>query len=238
MKRPPLKYIVEKGNEKLLTNVNNNSPAIEKQNKSLAGSRVEGNITNEKENLSDKVILETDSEGSDDCVIESCDDSTSKENSKNLKWEKLKPVSCKIKNSKIIYQNETTLIDDSKIEKERYKNKMDQVKKSKTEKKSQEDDDGDFFLCRRPKIEIVKGDDQFKKLSDEVVLSILRWLPKRSLINCAMVSKRFYRLAYDEALWTRMDLGGKNLPPGTIGSIIQRGCRILRLAQTAVSIRI
>lgn len=77
--------------------------------------------------------------------------------------------------------------------------------------------------------------DHFNKLSDEVILSILSWLPKKSLVTCALVCKRFLRLVYDEALWTRMDLGGRNLPPKSVGHIVSRGFRILRLAQAAVS---
>lgn len=224
LKRSPLKYI--KDNEKSLIN-NNSHP-----------KKAETNLNNyEKEHLSE-IVLETDSdENSDDCYVEeSCEDSASKENSKNLKWEKLKPVNCKIRNSKIIYQNETTVIDDSKGEKNLNKNKIEQVRKSKIDRKNQEEDDGDFFLRRIPKVEVIAGNDHFKKLSDEVILSILRWLPKKALVSCAMVCKRFYRLAYDEALWARMDLGGKILPPKSVGYIVSRGFRILRLAQSEVSI--
>lgn len=78
--------------------------------------------------------------------------------------------------------------------------------------------------------------DAFLKLSDEMVLMIFRWLPKNMLVRCALVCKRWQRIAYDEVLWTRMDLGSRTLNPGSLGHVLMRGSIILRLAQAEVRI--
>lgn len=78
--------------------------------------------------------------------------------------------------------------------------------------------------------------DAFSKLSDEMVLMIFRWLPKNMLVRCALVCKRWQRIAYDEVLWTRMDLGSRTLNPGSLGHVLMRGTIILRLAQAEVRI--
>ena len=77
--------------------------------------------------------------------------------------------------------------------------------------------------------------DYFSKLSDEIVLSVFRWLPKKSLKRCALVCRRWRDITYDEELWTRMDLGGRTLIPGNLADVMKRGVRILRLAQADVS---
>lgn len=76
--------------------------------------------------------------------------------------------------------------------------------------------------------------DVFLKLSDEMVLMIFRWLPKNMLVRCSLVCKRWQRIAYDEVLWTRMDLGSRSLNPGSLGYVLIRGTIILRLAQAEV----
>ncbi|KAL0277061.1 UNVERIFIED_CONTAM: hypothetical protein PYX00_004478 [Menopon gallinae] len=242
-KREPFKFLGPKPNETQSINgcLNNNPLPAEK----LKVTKIEDAGGNEKENGSSDVVSEPELERyvapvekeelQGYCFTENCSDSTTKENSRNLKWEKLKPVNCKIRNSKIIYQNEVTMIEnDSKAEKERSKSKVDQGRKSRGERKVNDEDDGDFFLCRRSRVDSVAGEDQFEKLSDEVILGIFKWLPKKTLVRCTLVCKRFLRLAYDEALWARMDLGGRNLPTKAVGYIVTRGFRILRLAQAAL----
>jgi F-box domain. len=75
----------------------------------------------------------------------------------------------------------------------------------------------------------------FSKLSDEMVLMIFRMLPKNMLVRCSLVCKRWQRIAYDEALWVKVDLGSKTLPAGSLGYLLSRGTIILRLAQAEVS---
>ena len=50
-----------------------------------------------------------------------------------------------------------------------------------------------------------------------------------------LVCKRWCQIARDEALWTRLDLGGKVLMEGTLGHILPRGVQILRLAQAEIA---
>lgn len=50
-----------------------------------------------------------------------------------------------------------------------------------------------------------------------------------------LVCKRWCQIARDEALWTRLDLGGKALVGGTLGHILPRGVQILRLAQAEIA---
>ncbi|KDR21087.1 S-phase kinase-associated protein 2 isoform X2 [Zootermopsis nevadensis] len=93
----------------------------------------------------------------------------------------------------------------------------------------------DFFLYRRKQPVLPKGEDVFLKLSDEMVLMIFRWLPKNMLVRCSLVCKRWQRIAYDEVLWTRMDLGSRTLNSGSLGHVLTRGTTILRLAQAEIS---
>lgn len=96
--------------------------------------------------------------------------------------------------------------------------------------------DENFFLYR-PKMMNANngGKDPFKKVSDEVLLQVFKWLPKKTLIRCSYVCRRFHRLAQDESLWTRLDLGCKTLRAGALGKIISRGVVILRLAQAEMA---
>lgn len=64
---------------------------------------------------------------------------------------------------------------------------------------------------------------------------IFKWLPKVSLVNCALVCKRWYALTTDETLWTRLDVSLNVLSPGAIGHILSRQVLVLRMAQSEVS---
>lgn len=59
---------------------------------------------------------------------------------------------------------------------------------------------------------------------------LFRWIQVRSMLVC----KRWYRIAQDEALWTRLDLTSKVLSDGTLGYILPRGVQIMRMAQVEV----
>lgn len=76
--------------------------------------------------------------------------------------------------------------------------------------------------------------DHFSKLSDEMILQVFKWLPKKTLMKCSLVNRRFHRLTQDETLWARMDLAGRSFRTEAIGRIITRGVIILRLAQTKI----
>ncbi|XP_015115202.1 S-phase kinase-associated protein 2 isoform X2 [Diachasma alloeum] len=92
-----------------------------------------------------------------------------------------------------------------------------------------------FYLFRRRKRGSFVGEDKFSKLSDEMILMILKWLPKKCLVRSMLVCKRWCQIARDEALWSRLDLGGKVLSQGTLGHILPRGVQILRLAQAELA---
>uniref|UniRef100_A0A1B6J468 F-box domain-containing protein n=1 Tax=Homalodisca liturata TaxID=320908 RepID=A0A1B6J468_9HEMI len=76
--------------------------------------------------------------------------------------------------------------------------------------------------------------DIFSILSDEIVLMILQWLPKRTLSVCAMVCQRWRRVVYDESLWERIDLTNQVLRPDQVGYVLQRNPAILRMSQVEV----
>ncbi|KAK0167573.1 hypothetical protein PV327_004952 [Microctonus hyperodae] len=92
-----------------------------------------------------------------------------------------------------------------------------------------------FYLFRRKKKNSFSGEDKFNKLSDEMVLMIFKWLPKKCLVRSMLVCKRWCQIACDEALWTRLDVGSKVLSGGTLGHILPRGVQILRLAQAELA---
>lgn len=66
------------------------------------------------------------------------------------------------------------------------------------------------------------------------MLQVLKWLPKKTLLRCALINRRFSRIVNDESLWTRLDLGSKILHDGVLAVILSRGVVILRLAQSCI----
>ncbi|KAJ8920214.1 hypothetical protein NQ315_011875 [Exocentrus adspersus] len=92
----------------------------------------------------------------------------------------------------------------------------------------------DSLLVKKPTIRSMDKTNYFDLLSDEVILQILRWLPKQYLMDISQVSRRFHRLSQDETLWTRMDVSNKHLEPGELGKILSKQVIILRLARTEV----
>lgn len=96
-----------------------------------------------------------------------------------------------------------------------------------------------FFLFRQQNLReqsTSDGHDHFSDLSDEIILQIFKWLPKKTLIRCGYVCRRFNRCASDESLWTRLDLGSRAIKAGAMENILHRGVVILRLAQAEVSL--
>jgi len=78
------------------------------------------------------------------------------------------------------------------------------------------------------------GRNLFNEMSDEIVLSVFRWLHKGTIARCALVCKRWYRLSTDESLWRRLDLGLITVPAGVVGQVMSRGCGILRMTRATV----
>lgn len=96
--------------------------------------------------------------------------------------------------------------------------------------------DESFFMYQKQDPRIYTGEDNFARLSDEMILSIFKWLPKKALMRCGLVNQRFNRVAQDESLWTRLDLASKTIQPFAMGRILSRGVIIMRLAQCKVSV--
>lgn len=93
-----------------------------------------------------------------------------------------------------------------------------------------------FFLFRNQTMRDRNpdGKNHFENISDEMILQIFKWLPKKTLLRCGYVCRRFNRCASDESLWTRLDLGGRSIKKGAMENVIKRGVVILRLAQAEV----
>ncbi|CAH0555512.1 unnamed protein product [Brassicogethes aeneus] len=92
----------------------------------------------------------------------------------------------------------------------------------------------DNLLVNKPMMRPTDKTNYFNSLSDEVVLHILRWLPRAHLREISLVSRRFYRLTHDDSLWTRMDMSNKTLAPGVFGTILAKQVVVLRLAKTKI----
>ncbi|KAL3868250.1 hypothetical protein ACJMK2_041081 [Sinanodonta woodiana] len=89
-------------------------------------------------------------------------------------------------------------------------------------------------VCDRVSHETQYSYDYFSLLSDEIVLTIFRWVPRFVLAKCSRVCKRWSRLVLDESLWRRLDLSNRTLMPGVLGHVLSRGVSILRLAKAEV----
>ena len=75
----------------------------------------------------------------------------------------------------------------------------------------------------------------FLRLSDEVILKILCYLPPSSLFNSLLVCKQWQRIGYDPNLWKAADLSGHHFSsPGVLGSILHRGVKYVRMNQSEV----
>ncbi|XP_064477118.1 S-phase kinase-associated protein 2-like [Ornithodoros turicata] len=92
----------------------------------------------------------------------------------------------------------------------------------------------DFVLYKRNKRDLSDTKDHFSDLSDETILEVFKWLPKPVLARCAAVCKRWMRLALDESLWRKLDLGKKHIGPGVLGIVLRRGVVAMKLAMAEV----
>jgi len=91
-----------------------------------------------------------------------------------------------------------------------------------------------FHYYSKPELDN-QDEDMFQYLSDEMILLIFSYLPKKTLMRLCLVNQRFNRIVHTDILWTRLDLAGRNFRPGAIGNIVSRGVVILRLAQSEMS---
>ncbi|XP_058066992.1 S-phase kinase-associated protein 2 [Anopheles bellator] len=90
-----------------------------------------------------------------------------------------------------------------------------------------------FFLYRK-KPDKMWDNDPFACISDEMLLQIFKWLPKKTLLRCAEVCRRFNRVSKDDALWVRIDLSGCTLRCDSLVTILNHRLNIVRMAQTEI----
>nr|CAI5830987.1 unnamed protein product [Callosobruchus analis] len=91
------------------------------------------------------------------------------------------------------------------------------------------------LLVKKPVIRPHSKINYFDLLSDEIILQILRCLPKWYLRDISFVCRRFNRLTKDESLWTRLDASNKHLYPGDLGQILSKQVIVLRLARSEIT---
>ncbi|CAF3968993.1 unnamed protein product [Rotaria sp. Silwood2] len=76
--------------------------------------------------------------------------------------------------------------------------------------------------------------DYFNLLSDELILTILRYLPRASLASMAQVCRQLRSLTYDPSLWCRVDMSRKQIEICYLRDVLLRGTIILKMYQTTV----
>jgi len=74
--------------------------------------------------------------------------------------------------------------------------------------------------------------DYFSELSDEIILNILKWIPKPLLLKYAIVCKRWYHLMFDQTLWRRHDLANKIVNAEMLIKLLNRGIQIFGLGRS------
>ncbi|XP_076462370.1 S-phase kinase-associated protein 2-like [Babylonia areolata] len=87
-------------------------------------------------------------------------------------------------------------------------------------------------LCHIPRIPEVP--DYFEHVPDEVILHIFYFLTRRNLVRCMRVCKKWSRIACDELLWRRVDIGHRKVHSKTVGLLFNRGTTHLRLAKSEI----
>ncbi|CAF3222431.1 unnamed protein product [Rotaria socialis] len=79
-----------------------------------------------------------------------------------------------------------------------------------------------------------KSIDYCNLLSDELILTILKYLPRASLACMAQVCRRLRSLTYDPSLWCRVDMSRKHIESCYLRDVLLRGTIILKMYQTTV----
>ena len=62
------------------------------------------------------------------------------------------------------------------------------------------------------------------RLSDEMVLLILRHLPRKDLVKVSLINKRFRDLSRDDSLWTELTLDYDEIKLKTDSRQLQEAC--------------
>ncbi|XP_065323422.1 S-phase kinase-associated protein 2-like isoform X3 [Gordionus sp. m RMFG-2023] len=99
----------------------------------------------------------------------------------------------------------------------------------------------DFILHTKFKLKSLNNEEKennWNKLSDEIIIAIFNWLPKTFLCKISLVCHRFYILSHDESLWQSIDLSNKKLSISTIIHLIHVGLKIIKLSHTEITEKI
>ncbi|XP_050074966.1 S-phase kinase-associated protein 2 [Anopheles maculipalpis] len=110
----------------------------------------------------------------------------------------------------------------------------DELMEEQSKSMARENDETFFMFRKDPHKTTVRYGNLFDLLSDEVILHILKWLPKKTLITCSQVNRRLNRVSKDETLWYRVDLSNRTLQFQGLVEVLSRGVIVLRLAQTSI----
>ncbi|RWS26272.1 hypothetical protein B4U80_13769 [Leptotrombidium deliense] len=81
-----------------------------------------------------------------------------------------------------------------------------------------------------------EGDLHIEILSDEIMLRIFAFLPKSVIVGkCALVCKRWHRVAFDPSLWRKVDLSRKQLSADQLRCVLERQVVYARLASISIN---
>uniref|UniRef100_A0A915L972 F-box domain-containing protein n=1 Tax=Romanomermis culicivorax TaxID=13658 RepID=A0A915L972_ROMCU len=91
------------------------------------------------------------------------------------------------------------------------------------------------LLISQPKLKKFNFENCINKLSDEMILSIFQFLPKKTLVACSKTCHRWCRLSKDDTLWNRIDLwNNKRIQASHLHRLLNRGVEVMRLARTEI----
>ena len=88
---------------------------------------------------------------------------------------------------------------------------------------------GKIDMSKVEVIEMLLFDTNFQELPDELILNVLRNSELKDLISCGQASKRLRKISYDNSLWQRVNLSGKNVKSELIEMILKKECKTLNL---------
>ncbi|CAF0904247.1 unnamed protein product [Brachionus calyciflorus] len=77
-------------------------------------------------------------------------------------------------------------------------------------------------------------EDFFSKLSDEIILKIFNFIPRKTLLKYAIVCKRWHQLMSDEFLWISFDLSYRINHAETVMKLLNLGVKMLALGHSDI----
>ncbi|CAF1633310.1 unnamed protein product [Adineta ricciae] len=80
----------------------------------------------------------------------------------------------------------------------------------------------------------MKHKDYINSLSDELILSIFKYLPRASLAAMSQTCRRLRSLTHDPILWCRVDMSRKHVEGCYLRDVLLRGTVVLKMYQTTI----